>query len=62
MFTFFKWLPNSPILTFPGLCCPAALSGLASVVFDKALRTPAGSVKTEQQKEAQQDVGPPKQR
>jgi hypothetical protein len=29
------------------------------VVFDKALRTPAGSVKTEQQKEAaqQQDVG-----
>eukprot|EP00435_Cladocopium_sp_Y103_P060631 s313_g22.t1 len=33
-------------------------SGLASVVFDKALRTPAGSVKTEQQKDAVDDEEP----
>lgn len=34
-------------------------SGLASVVFDKALRTPAGSVKTEQQKEVDDEEPDP---
>lgn len=33
---------------------PWPTAGLASVVFDKALRTPAGTVKAEQTKEAPQ--------